>query len=268
MKMDKIYSCFPQGKYKVLTLSYDDGKQEDRRLLELLNQYQMKGTFHLNFGLMHQSVRINPEEIKKLYQGHEVAAHTMTHPTIGRIPTTMMIQEILKDREGLESLVGYPVRGFSYPNGSYNDELMALLPSLGIRYARIVGDSENFNLPSNSYEWKATCHHNHKLLELGEIFLEAKKSQYLYMMYVWGHSYEFARDNNWELMEEFCQLTANREEIWYATNIEIMDYLDAVSRLQYTATCNLVHNPCSISTWITVNDVPIEIQGGETKRLF
>lgn len=266
--MTKIYNCFPNGANKVLTMSYDDGKQEDRRLLEIFNQYKIKGTFHLNYGLMHQDIRINSNEIKELYQGHEVAAHTMTHPTIARIPSTMMVKEVLEDREGLESLVGYPVRGLSYPNGSYDERLKALLPGLGIRYSRIVGDSENFDMPSNPYEWKATCHHNHKLMELANRFIETKKSQYLYMMYVWGHSYDFTRDNNWELIEEFCQLVSNQPDVWYATNIEIMDYLEAAERLQYSATCNMVHNPSAMSVWITVDDAPVEILGGETKQLF
>ncbi len=30
--MNKVYTCFPGGKHKVLTMSYDDGKLEDRRL--------------------------------------------------------------------------------------------------------------------------------------------------------------------------------------------------------------------------------------------
>lgn len=266
--MEKIYVCFPEGKYKVLTFSYDDGKQEDRQLLKLFNEYKVKGTFHLNYGLMDQDIRINPDEIKELYEGHEVAAHTMTHPTIARCPMTMIAQQVLQDREGLESLVGYPVRGLSYPNGSYNDEIMAMLPGLGIRYSRIVGNSENFELPVNPYAWQATCHHNHDLMELGQRFVETKKMQYLTMMYVWGHSYEFTRDNNWNLMEDFLKLASNQEEIWYATNIEIIDYLDAAKRLIYTASCNMVYNPSAISVWITVNDVPVEIKGGETKKLF
>ncbi len=43
------------------------------------------------------------------------------------------------------------------------------------------------------------------------------------MMYVWGHSYEFTNQNNWELMEDFCKLVGGRDDIWYATNIEIVD---------------------------------------------
>ena len=37
-----IYTCFPGGKHKVLTMSYDDGKIYDRRLVALFNQYDIR----------------------------------------------------------------------------------------------------------------------------------------------------------------------------------------------------------------------------------
>lgn len=265
--MNRIYYCYPEGKFKALTMSYDDGKQEDRKLLEIFNKYGIKGTFHLNYGLMEQSERINKEEIKLLYKGHEVAAHTYTHPTIARCPMELVSQEVLKDRVGLESIVSYPVRGFSYPNGSYNDKIKSLLPHLGIKYARIVGNSDSFVLPTDFYEWRATCHHNHNLLELSDEFISLTKKQYLYMMYVWGHSYEFAKDNNWDLIEEFCKRIGKRDDIWYATNIQIVDYLECVERLQYSAAGDLVYNPSVQSVWLSVNDEIVEVKGGENKLL-
>ena len=48
-----IYTCFPGGKHKVLTMSYDDGRLEDRRLVELFNRYGIRGTFNLNGRLPH-----------------------------------------------------------------------------------------------------------------------------------------------------------------------------------------------------------------------
>lgn len=105
----------------------------------------------------------------------------------------------------------------------------------------------SFAMPENFLEWNPTCHHNKNLLELGQQFVDLFKKQYLYMMYVWGHSYEFTNQNNWELMEDFCKLVGGRDDIWYATNIEIVDYLDAAKRLQYTGrllTC--IQSKCSI----------------------
>lgn len=45
---------YPDGKKKALTFSYDDGQIHDRRLVEILNRYGMKGTFHLNSGKLAQ----------------------------------------------------------------------------------------------------------------------------------------------------------------------------------------------------------------------
>ena len=268
MKMNKVYCCYPGGRHKALTMSYDDGRIQDRRLVKLFNQYGIRGTFHLNSGLFQDERRIEPEEIPELYRGHEVSGHTVTHPTIARCPLPEVAFEVLNDRQALEQWTGYPVRGLSYPNGSVDKEIEELLPMCGIRYSRVVGNSESFELPENPYRWMATCHHNHRLLELGEQFLALHKTQYLYLMYVWGHSYEFDNDGNWELIETFCRQMSGKPDIWYCTNIELMDCLDNYRRLQFAADNRFVFNPNASECWIQVNDgTPVCIPGGKTVRL-
>ena len=162
-----IYTCFPGGKHKVLTMSYDDGRLEDRRLVELFNRYGIRGTFNLNGGLPRPE-RIPEIEWVELYKGHEVACHTYHHPTISRSPLDQTARQVLADRMQLEGVMGYPVRGLAYPNGSWTPEIAALLPALGIRYARVVGDTHDFAMPHDFMTWKATCHHTHNLLEDGK----------------------------------------------------------------------------------------------------
>ena len=87
------------------------------------------------------------------------------------------------------------------------------------------------------------------------------------MMYVWGHSFEFTRDNNWELIEEFCQLVGNREDIWYATNIEIVDYMKAAKNLKFTIDADKVYNPGFDSVWINVDGMIVEVPGGKTVNI-
>ena len=267
--MKNVYTCFPGGRFKCLTMSYDDGKLADRRLVALFNQTGIRGTFHLNSGLMHtDEKRIRPQEYRALYAGHEVSCHTVTHPTIARCPMPSVVRQVLEDREALEQVMGYPVRGLSYPNGSYNAEICDMLRHTGIRYARVVGNSEGFAMPEDFMRWKATCHHKHRLLELGEEFLALQKSQYQYLMYVWGHSYEFDQDDNWSLIETFCERMGGRDDIWYATNIEIVDYMDVFNRLQFAADNSFVYNPSAASAWIRVNGGdPIEIPGGTQVQL-
>lgn len=271
----KIFTCFPNGKAKALTMSYDDGKVEDIRLVEIFNKYGIKGTFNLNYGIMisdqtgQKHPRIPKEKIADLYAGHEIATHTMTHPTIARCPMTEVAEEILEDRKGLEKITNSVIRGHAYPNGSYNKEIESLFRHLGIAYARVTETTGEFELPDNPMEWKATCHHDDpKLMEYAKFFADFSKDQYLKLMYVWGHSYEFADNNNWEVIEEFCKLMGGRDDIWYATNIEIIDYMEAAGNLRFSADYSRVYNPSAQSVWLSVNgNTYVEVKGGTTVDL-
>lgn len=286
--MNTIYKAFPGGKHKVLTLSYDDGKLEDKKLVEIFNKYGIKGTFNINSGQFHMDNRLNKDEIRELYKGHEVAVHTYTHPTLARCSSAQIVKEILDDRIELEKIVRYPVRGIAYPNGSVNDTCVEIAKNLGIRYGRVtndkyaavccaetyansasapmlLGDETGFDMPEDFMRWVPTCHHNHNIIDFGRKFLALNKKQYLYMFYVWGHSFEFEKNNNWNIIEDFCELMGNKDDIWYATNIEIVDYEDVFNNLIFAADNSFVYNPSASSAWVTVNNNRIvEIKGGET----
>jgi len=266
--MKTIFSCFPEGKHKALTMSYDDGRRFDRRLVDIFDKNGIRGTFHINSGFLGSEEHVRREEMRDLYKNHEVAAHTVTHPTIARCPKEQIVQQILKDREALEDIMGYTVRGLSYPNGSCNPEIAGMLKSLGIEYSRVVGSKDNYNLPDDFYMWQATCHHNHNLMQHAETFVNLFKKQYLYLMYVWGHSFEFDRDGNWELIEEFCKYVANKPDIWYATNIEIIDYSKLINSLKFSVKGDLVYNPSAKAAWLSVDGDVVEVKGGAQLKLF
>jgi len=264
----KVYVCFPEGKAKALTMSYDDGKIQDERLVEIFNKYGIKGTFNINYGLMDGELyqpRIPKARVAELYKGHEVATHTTTHPTIERCPMVEVAKEILEDREGLEALTGGLVRGHAYPNGSYNEEIKQLFRQLGIAYGRVVESVADYALPRDPMEWHPTCHHNDpELMKKAEYFANFQKKQYLKLMYVWGHSYEFDDRDNWEVIEKFCEYMGGREDIWYATNIEIVDYMEAAKNLKFSANNERVYNPSAVSVWLQIDSAGyVEIPGGK-----
>jgi hypothetical protein len=265
--MPKILLCYPEGRHKALTMSYDDGVAADRRLVDIFNRNGIKGTFHINSGLFGEGERITEAEAVTLYRGHEVSAHTLTHPTIARCPKEQLVYEITEDRKRLEKAFGYTVRGMSYPNGSFNKQIKEMLPHLGIEYARVVQSTKGFGIPDDWLEWKPTCHHKDNLMLLAESFVALHKKQYLYLMYVWGHSYEFNGDNNWELIEGFCEYAGGRDDIWYATNMEIVDYMNAFHQLKFSASQEFVYNPSSISVWLSVDQSMVEVKGGSQTHL-
>lgn len=122
-------------------------------------------------------------------------------------------------------------------------------------------------MPSNPLEWHPTAHHNNPaLMGIAKRFVEGQFFG-VGLFYLWGHSYEFDLDNNWNVIEKLCEYVSNKKDIWYATNIEIIDYLEAFERLKFSSNFNCVYNPSKISIWIDVNGEAVEVKGGETKIL-
>ena len=111
--MNRIYKCFPGGKFKVLTLSYDDGKLEDKRLVDIFNKNGIRATFNVNSGLTDMPIRLPASEWNDLYDNHEIALHTCTHPTMNRCGSYEIAREILEDKTNIEKIIHKPVRGSS-----------------------------------------------------------------------------------------------------------------------------------------------------------
>ena len=106
------------GKLKAITFSYDDGITQDIRLVELFDKYGLKCTFNLNSELAGTEGRISANKIAEIYRNHEIAAHTLTHPSLINLDNDEIVRQIEQDRINLEKLVGYPVRGMAYPYAS------------------------------------------------------------------------------------------------------------------------------------------------------
>jgi len=136
-----------------------------------------------------------------------------------------------------------------------------------MEYSRTTKSTNDFKLPENFLAWHPTCHHKHNLMENLEAFYAPSRYNRLKLFYVWGHSYEFNNDNNWGLIEEFSKKAGGREDTWYATNIEIVDYVNAIRALRVSADRTMVYNPSAIEVWFTVNGNTVSVKPGETFKL-
>lgn len=275
--MPQIFMRFPEGKAKALTLSYDDGVEQDIRLMDIMKKNGLKGTFNLNSGRYAAEGTIYPEgtvwrgmtktQSLSLYKdsGMEVAVHGLTHPNLEKLPEAMCTYEVLQDRMNLEAEYDTMVRGMAYPYGSYNDSVVETLKKCGIVYSRTVESTGRFDIPEDWLRMPATCHHNNpRLMELAHIFVENAVTRHPNLFYLWGHSYEFDGNNNWNVIEEFAEYIGNREDIWYATNIEVYDYVVAFKNLVFSADGSRVYNPSSRSVWFQTTDKLVCVEAGET----
>lgn len=262
---------FPGGRQKAFTLSYDDNQIFDRRLVEIMNKNGLKGTFHINAGKLDittdKDFFISADEIPTLYKGHEVSCHGFTHPFFSHTSAQQIVSQLWEERKVLEKATGYPVRGMSYPYGDFSQRIIDYAKAAGIEYSRTVENTHEFNLPEDFMRWHPTCHHN-EALSLADRFLEPVKFNRLNLFYVWGHSFEFDRENTWDMMEEFCKKIGGYDDIWYATNIEIKDYITAASNLVTSADGSIVYNTSSLTIFIADEENNIhEINPGSCVKL-
>ncbi len=261
-----ILMRFPEGKKKALTLSYDDCCPEDRRLVGILNAHGIRATFNLNSDFLGKGNMMTADEIVPLFAGHEIATHGASHRAPGRVTAQDHIDDILRDRRALEALTGSILRGHAYPDTGIRDlrggvayaEIRRRLDDAGLSYARTLGgDNADFAIPEDLYAWMPTAHHdNPELFAWLDRFL-ADKVDDAYpvrreprLFYLWGHAYEFERKGSWDRIESFCEKAGGHSEIWYATNIEIADYIAAYRRLVYSLDKTRVYNPSAQALWL------------------
>lgn len=280
--MKIVQMTFPEGKSKAFTMSYDDGVIQDEQLVKLMNQYGIKGTFNLNSGFIGKEEyavidgyntnvsKLDQNQIMKIYEGHEIACHGLTHMKLTDIDTAIVAHEIIEDRKNLETMLHKMINGFAYPFGTFDQGVMETLKNCGIDYARTVASTANFELPKEFLAWHPTCHHDHPLLmALGKKFCEEKS---LFgcpqLFYLWGHAYEFDQKDNWEQIERFLiYISQFADTIWMATNGEICSYIKQFKQLKYSVGEHKVYNPTATDLWLSIDDSIVVVRSGETLTL-
>ena len=287
--MNYRFLAFPGGKQKAVTFSYDDGVTEDVRLAEIFARYGMKGTFNINSDLFGEaglnSTRLSVEDIKRhiLDLGHELAVHGVKHIAAALASPTLCIGEVYECRKALEGLFDTIVRGMAYAdsgvktfaNGNNYETVRNILKYSGIAYSRTTGgDNDQFRLPEDLYAWTPTAHHNNPLIfewidkfnSIAYDTVRAKLNRPA-LMYIWGHSYEFTKANNWDRIEEICKRLSGKADVWYATNIEIVDYVKAYDSLIFNTEETKVYNPTAKTVWFTADFRTYKVEPGETLGL-
>ncbi len=280
--MRYCYMRYPEGKEKALTLSYDDGSYSDMKLLEIADRYGIKVTLNVNSTWIGRDEwHLNYEKLKNIIKtgGHEIAVHGAEHIAPGNASITTGIIDALDCRRILEKELSSIIRGMAYPDtgitkltsGITKKQIADYLNSVGIVYARTLsGDNDSFSVPQNFYEWMPTAHHNNpKLMEWLDKFLNFELNTYMsdrapILFYLWGHSFEFNKDDNWNVFEEFCKKASGNDKVWYATNIEIYDYVSAYRALIFSADNKLVFNPTYRTVWFETDGKLHSVNSGET----
>ncbi|HSI63601.1 MAG TPA: polysaccharide deacetylase family protein [Candidatus Saccharimonadia bacterium] len=105
-----------------IAITFDDGPHPSNtpRLLNILAERNIKATFFV----VGQLAKEYPQIIRRiLAEGHEVANHTMSHPTLTRISDERIRKELTETHKAVVDIAGYHMRLFRPPGGATNARL-------------------------------------------------------------------------------------------------------------------------------------------------
>lgn len=222
-------------KRKYVTWSSDDGVTQDRDLMDILDRYGILCTFNINTGILGTKGevsngkvtvphnKVSREEVANgYYRNHEIAVHTLTHPSLPAVSPEEVKRQIVQDEQNIKELTGVAPTGMAYPGGGYdhNDEIMEIiLRESGLRYARTVVSTHGFGLPQRFMEWNPSfwwfedCRD-----QITDRFAAARPEQEDLILYIWGHAYELDFFDARESIDAYCRRLSEIEDAVFVTN--------------------------------------------------
>lgn len=254
-----IRKLYPGGKARAFNITYDDGVLQDIPFVSLLNRYGLKGTFNLNSGLMEQEFawehpsgalirRLPTAAVSRLYEGHEVASHTVTHPYMQGLSRDEMMYQLGQDKAALEALTGREIRGFAVPFDWYSDEIAQCAAACGFEYARTSQERYCYTPPGDYFHWTAGAYHIMPGFWLfAERFFQAEEE--LALCQIVGHSYDLDTERMWQRMEALLKRVAEDPDTLSMTNLELVRYLKAMD--QAVITTQRIENPSGQTLWFS-----------------
>jgi len=235
---------------KVITTSWDDGHIMDFRLAELLDKYNLNGTFYIPTSNNEREV-MEEKDILTLANRFEIGGHTVNHTSIKGVSKVLFETEIQGCYTWLNNLIGTPPESFCFPRGIYNREAVNYARKTGfkiIRTTELLNPWIDHNSPIvhttlQAYPHSTFTYYKHvlKRLNLKSLMLynktngEANLIQliHFYLNYInhnggcfhlWGHSWEIEKYNLWSLLEEIFREISNISWAKYIANKDLVNY--------------------------------------------
>jgi hypothetical protein len=241
----------------------------------MLNRYGIKATFNQNSKLMQNGftwrhecgmdiARLRPAEIGDLYEGHEIASHTLTHPYMDSLSDEELYRQLGEDKKNLENMFGREVAGFAVPFDYYDDRIARCAEKCGFEYARTSDVTLSYTPCRDWYHWKTGVYHvMPELMPYVEGFL--KTNEELALCQIVGHSYDLFTENLWDTIESICANIGEHDEIWKCTHLELIRYLKAMEQAEVSDT--EIKNYSGLQLWFAVDGNTISLNPGQIIKL-
>lgn len=127
-------------------LTFDDGYQDNYDIAyPILKQEEVPFAIYVTTKFIdnrhpmwwytNEKLGISTESLKTLDSDPlcTIGAHTVSHPKLDTLSPEEQTKEIVQSLRELESLLGHPIRHFSYPHGAYNADTLSIINQQAFR---------------------------------------------------------------------------------------------------------------------------------------
>lgn len=195
-----------------IEFSFDDGYSNDTRTAEILEKYNLRGTFYIIFDAVGQPNRLSWDQIKDLdKRGHSIGSHTMTHPSdLKALFNDELHVEIQNSKDLIENVLGHNITSFCYPRGRFDERVKQIVAESGYITARGTGKpgkttvEDRLALPGTVHLYPRQEYEGVPVLEYAKGVID-KVQKFGGYCNVWGHGNELEKYSLWEVLEEICQ---------------------------------------------------------------
>lgn len=142
VSIDETCNIISRGRtdHPFVCLTFDDGYQDNYDIAyPILKQMNVPFTIYITTGFIDNrlpmwwykgdNLGIGTDSLKALDADTlcTIGAHTISHTKLDTLSPEEQIKEIKQSLQELEALLGHPIRHFSYPHGSYNDDTLKIV---------------------------------------------------------------------------------------------------------------------------------------------
>jgi peptidoglycan-N-acetylglucosamine deacetylase len=236
----------------VITTSWDDGYALDVRIAELLEKYNIKGTFYIPIRNSERQV-MESNILTEISKKHEIGGHTVNHIFLNTIGLADAKYEISTCKTILQDKLGKKIDAFCYPGGKYSQRDIELVENAGFLFGRTT-KLLHTSFESNQHLMNTSIQvYNHGSAILtghclkNKFLLPIVQNNFFYnsnknfpglvegvmdrllknggVLHLWGHSWEIEKYNLWRELDVVLKMLAFHKQISYLNNTEYWHFL-------------------------------------------
>ena len=203
---------------KYFIFSIDDGTIYDKKVIDIFNKYQIRATFNLNSGLQDfvwfkddkPVERLKLFENRHIYDNHEIASHSLTHPYLTSLSDEDVYREVKEDIDNIERIFARKVVTFSFPFDYFDERTINIVKEAGIKNIILPEIDDSFMFPNDLFHIKVTSWNIDDALEKVDRFIRNKNAElFIYL----SHSYDYEFANSYDKLENLCQRILKADSI-------------------------------------------------------